>query len=84
VVRNEHTEKILEMENKGATLEELMPMITGSRGVNAYETGDTSEANITVGQGVGMIKDTPTVKEVIDEMVTGAKEIMQRLGDMGL
>lgn len=84
VVRNEHTEKILEMENRGATLEELLPMISGTRGVNAYETGDTSEANITVGQGVGMIKDTPTVKEVIDEMVNGAKEIMQRLGGMGL
>jgi NAD(P)H-dependent flavin oxidoreductase YrpB (nitropropane dioxygenase family) len=84
VVRNEHTEKILEMENKGATLEELLPMIRGTRGINAYETGDTSEANITVGQGVGLIHDTPTVKEVIDGLVEGAKEIMQRLGKIGL
>ena len=84
VVRNEHTEKILDMENKGATLEELLPMIRGTRGINAYETGETSEANITVGQGVGLINDTPTVKEVIDGMVEGAKEIMQRLANMGL
>ena len=84
VVRNAHTEKILEMENRGATLEELLPMIRGSRGVNAYETGDTSEANITVGQGVGLINDTPTVKEVIDGMVAGATQIMQRLQKMGL
>lgn len=84
VVRNEHTEKILEMENKGATLEELLPMISGERGVNAYETGDPSDANITVGQGIGLIHDTPTVKEVIDEMVNGAKEIMQRLQGYGL
>ncbi|MBW2062707.1 MAG: nitronate monooxygenase [Deltaproteobacteria bacterium] len=84
VVRNEHTEKILEMENKGASLEELLPMIRGERGVNAYESGDPSEANITIGQGVGMINDTPTVKEVIDGMVNGAKEIMQRLDQIGL
>ena len=84
VVRNEHTEKILEMENKGASLEELLPMISGQRGVNAYETGDYSEANITVGQSVGMIHDTPTVKEVIDGMVNGAKLIMERLQKMGL
>jgi nitronate monooxygenase len=84
VVRNEHTEKILEMENRGASLEELLPMIRGSRGVNAYETGQTDEANITVGQGIGLIHDTPTVKEVIDGMVEGAKEIMQRLDKIGL
>jgi nitronate monooxygenase len=83
VVRNEHTEKILEMENRGATLEELLPMISGQRGINAYEKGDPSEANITVGQGVGMIDDTPSVKEVIDSMVNGAMQIMQRLGKMG-
>lgn len=84
VIRNEHTEKILEMENKGATLEELLPMISGERGVNAYESGDPSEANITVGQGVGMITDTPTVKEIVDGMVNGANEIMQRLNKIGL
>jgi len=59
-------------------------MISGQRGVNAYETGDYSEANITVGQSVGMIHDTPTVKEVIDGMVSGAKLIMERLQKMGL
>jgi len=84
VVSNVHTMKILDMENKGATLEELLPMISGERGVNAYETGDHAEANITVGQGVGMIKDTPTIKEIIDGMVTGAKEIMQRFQKIGL
>ena len=72
------------MENRGATLEELLPMIRGQRGVNAYETGDPSEANITVGQCVGLINDTPTVKEIIDGMVKEAKEIMQRLNKIGL
>jgi len=79
VIRNEHTEKILEMENRGASLEELLPMIRGERGIRAYESGDPSEANITIGQVVGLISDTPTVKEVVDGMVSGAREIMKRL-----
>jgi nitronate monooxygenase len=84
VVRNQHTEKVLEMENKGATLQELLPMISGQRGRNAYETGDFSEANISVGQGVGLIRDIPTVKEIIDGIVAEAKNIMKRLQLIGV
>ena len=84
VIRNEHTEKVLAMENRGATLEELLPMISGQRGVGAYETGDHSGANISVGQSVGLVSDTPTVKEVIDEMVGGARTVLARLQKMGL
>ena len=82
VVRTEHTEKILEMENQGASLEELLPMISGQRGVNTSETGDVSGASITVGQIVGLIHDVPTVKEIIDGIISEAGSIMRRLGKM--
>jgi nitronate monooxygenase len=84
VVRTEHTEKILEMEEKGASLEELMPLISGQLGRDAYETGDFSGASITVGQVVGLIHDVPSVKEIIDSIINGATAIMQRLDNMGL
>ncbi|UCB42640.1 MAG: nitronate monooxygenase [Dehalococcoidales bacterium] len=85
VVRTEHSEKILEMENRGASLEELMPMISGQRGRNVYATGDVgSGAAISVGQVVGMIHDIPTVKEIIDGIINEAKGIMQRLEKTGL
>ncbi len=84
VVRTEHTEKILEMENKGATLEELLPLLSGQRGVNAYATGETDQAQITVGQCVGMVGDEPTIKEIIDGMVADAKGILGRLQGIGL
>ncbi len=84
VVRTEHTEKILNMENQGATLEELLPLLSGQRGVNAYETGDTNQAQITVGQCVGMLDNEPTVKEIIDGMVADAKGILGRLHGIGL
>ena len=85
VVRTEHSEKILEMENRGASLEELMPMISGQRGRNIYATGDIgSGAAISVGQVVGLIHDIPTVKEIIDGIISEARVIMQRLQKMGL
>ena len=84
VVRTEHTEKILDMENKGATLEELMPFISGQRGVNAYATGETDGAQITVGQVVGMLDDEPSLQEIVDGMVADANKIMGRLQGIGL
>ncbi len=84
VVRAPHAEKILEMELKGATLEELVPMLSGQRGRHAYATGDVSEAIMTVGQGVGLIHDIPSVKEIIDSIITGAELITQRLRQIGI
>ena len=84
VVRTAHTEKIVEMENQGATLEELLPLLSGKLGVNAYETGDTENAQISVGQCVGQIHDEPSIKEIIDGMMADAKSIMGRLNGIGL
>ena len=79
VVRTEYTEKILEMENKGATLEELLPMLSGQRGSNAYATGDVSQATMSVGQCVGLIHNIPSVKEIIDGIMSEAQVIVGRL-----
>ncbi len=84
VVRTEHTEKILEMEQKGATLEELLPMISGERGRNTYITGDVSGAPITVGQVIGLIHDVPSVKEIIDGIISEAQQIVKRFQNMGI
>ena len=84
VVRTDHTQKILEMEEKGATLEELLPLLSGERGSSAYDTGDVSQATMSVGQCVGLIRDIPSVKEIIDGIVSEAKEIMQRLQKVGV
>lgn len=84
VVRTDHTQKIVEMEEKGATLEELIPLISGERGRSAYETGDVSSAPIPAGQVVGLIHDIPSVKEIIDGIIGEAKLIMQRLDNIGL
>ncbi|MDP3880488.1 MAG: nitronate monooxygenase family protein [Dehalococcoidales bacterium] len=82
VVRTPHTEKILEMEERGATLEELLPLISGQRGRNAYSTGDFSDANMSAGQVVGLIHDVPCVKDIIDGIINEARLIIQRLNNL--
>ena len=84
VVRTEHTEKILEMEQNGATAAELMPLISGQRRRNTYATGDVSQASITMGQVVGLIRDIPSVKEIIDGIISEAKLIAERFHKMGI
>ncbi len=78
-VRTDYTEKILEMEGKGATLEEILVMISGKRVSSAYQSGDYSSAVITAGQVVGLIHNIPSVKELIDSIISEAREIVQRL-----
>lgn len=79
VMRNETAEKVLEMEEKGATLDELIVYISGKVGREAWMSGDLDGATIACGQNVGLIHEVKTVKEVIDGIVNGAREIAARL-----
>lgn len=79
VIRNETAEKVLEMEEKGATLDELIVYISGKVNREAWMSGDLDGATIACGQNVGLIHDVKTVKEVIDDIVNGAREIAGRL-----
>ena len=83
VIRNETAEKILEMEQTGTTLEELIPLIAGERGREAMAKGDIQGGITSCGQVVGLIHDVPTVKEVVDDIINGAKEIIDRLSRLG-
>jgi len=84
VVRTKYTQKILEMEEKGAKLEEILPLISGEKVRSAYETGEMQNAVITAGQVVGLIHDIPSAKQVIDGIISEAKVIVQRLHKLGL
>lgn len=79
VIRTGFTQKILEMEEKGASLEQILPLIAGENVRNAYESGDVENAIITAGQTLGLIHTIPTVKEIIDGIIAEASAIIQRL-----
>lgn len=76
-LRNEPAIKILEMEKKGATLEELLAITRGENAQQLYFEGDLDAGLAECGQVVGIIHDIPTVKEVIDGIIGGAEEIIK-------
>lgn len=76
-LRNEPALKVLEMENKGATLEELLTVTRGDNAQRLYFEGDLEAGMAECGQVVGLINDIPTVKEVIDGIIEGAEEIIK-------
>jgi nitronate monooxygenase len=79
VMRNEISEKIIEMAENEATLEELVSLGAGTRARDAWAKGDVQQGVISLGQIVGIIHDIPTVKEVVDQIIDEAAEILNRL-----
>lgn len=75
VLRNPMTKKYLKMEAEGATLEELELMTLGSL-KRAVVDGDVKEGSIMAGQIAGLVNKRQSCKEMIEEMVTEAVQVM--------
>ncbi len=76
VANNVAAKKCLEMEAKGATLEELMTVIAGKISKECYKTGDVDGCMFVVGESIGLIGEIKTAKEVIDEIMAEAEAVM--------
>jgi len=84
VVTTNFARSVLQMEEKGTSLEELLPLIDGLRQKRALDKGDVDEAILPCGQVVGLIHEIPTVREIIEGIVNEARLIGQRLNNMGI
>lgn len=82
VIKNKAAEKTLTMEQKGASLEELLTIISGQMGQKALQEGDIEGAIIACGQCVGLIHEIKSVKEVIEEIIQGAQSILHQLNSL--
>lgn len=82
MLNTELAQRVWEMEEKGAGLEELLPYISGLSARRMLETGDLDAGVVSCGQAVGFIHDLPTVKEVVDRIMAQAEETMARLGQL--
>jgi NAD(P)H-dependent flavin oxidoreductase YrpB (nitropropane dioxygenase family) len=71
--------RLLEMEARNAPLEELQTIIGGTHSGDVLKEGKLDAGVGMAGQVVGIIDRVVSVKEVIDEIVEGAKQIVPRL-----
>ncbi|TFG13491.1 nitronate monooxygenase [Candidatus Thorarchaeota archaeon] len=79
VWNNEAAQKVLELESEGAPLFKLIQAASGEKAEEMYKHGDTDLGVVSCGQGVGLIKDIPTVKELLDRIMAEAEETISHL-----
>jgi len=79
VIKNKPAEKALEMDKRGASLEELLTVISGALGRKAWLEGDIDAGVVSLGMVVGRIHEIVSVKEAIDGIIEEAKAICKRL-----
>ena len=75
VLRNQMTKAYLKMEKEGASLEELEKMTLGSLRKAVVE-GDVTSGSVMAGQISGLIKKEETCKEIILDVMQGARQAM--------
>ena len=75
---------ILQIEEKGTTIEELAPLVSGLRQKEALDGGRIEEALLPCGQAIGLIDDIPGAGEIVARIIAEAGEAGQHLKDMGL
>ena len=77
VMHNPTVDKVLEIESKGNTkIEDIAPFVAGAEGLAMLEKGDTEKGTLAAGQCMGMIRDIPTVAELLDRIVNEAAAIV--------
>lgn len=68
--KNKFYQDILALEERGATKEELARHLGHGRAKNGMLLGDLTEGEIEIGQVSALIKDVPTVAEVVEKLLT--------------
>ena len=81
-IRNKLAEEIIEMEQRGTTLEEIISVMAGGKGKKAYEIGDCEMSPIACGQITGMINSVKTVSELIEEIISQAEALRIKINNM--
>lgn len=81
-LKNKLAEEVQAMEAKGATLEQILAMIPGRNLKKAFEEGDLEISALPSGQGVGLINEIKSVRELMEGIMSEADKLLERLNKM--
>ena len=79
VAKNAMAREVVDLEARGARLDELLPLITGRRNPTVYSEGKLDEAIWSCGQAVGLVADILTCRELIERIMASAVDGLARL-----
>jgi NAD(P)H-dependent flavin oxidoreductase YrpB (nitropropane dioxygenase family) len=79
VARNAISRQVLEIEAAGGAFEDVKHLVAGTRGRVVYETGDLDAGIWSAGMAQGLIHDIPTVRELVERIISEAETIITEL-----
>jgi len=89
LLRNEYVDEMINLQTKGKSSEEVMAFFASrplgyegksvSRAMIPAVYGDVEQGGMGAGQVVGLIKDIPTCKELIEQIAAEVEEILNKL-----
>ena len=78
VMKNAVSQEVVAIERQGgAKFEDVQHLVAGTRGRDALSSGDTDGGIWSAGMIQGLIHDIPTVKELVDRIVSEAEAIIR-------
>jgi len=78
VLHNAAVDKVLEIESKGNTkIEDIVPYVSGLVGKDMLQEGDMESGVLSAGQCMGLIRDIPTCRELLDRIMAEAEAIIK-------
>jgi len=83
LLRNAFREQVEALEAVGASREELAAMLGEGRARLGMLEGDLEEGELEIGQVAALIDDIPTVREVVEELLSGYDRAVSRLRGNG-
>jgi nitronate monooxygenase len=81
-MKNKLADECLAIEAEGADFEQIIKTVAGGKGQIAYDSGDPDGAPIACGQIAGLIDEIKTVRQVIDNILTEADGLLDRLNGL--
>lgn len=72
-------QRMVEMEQAGATADELREVRGTDRARRGCVEGEVDEGILPSGSGVGLVRELPTVAELLEELMSGASERSEAL-----
>ncbi|MEC5423254.1 nitronate monooxygenase [Virgibacillus sp. C22-A2] len=82
VWKNEHSIELADIEEKGASLEEILPYINGESYTKLIRDGDLNSGIIALGQTVGLIDSIQSAEAIIQEIIADYEAQLKRLNDL--
>jgi NADH:quinone reductase (non-electrogenic) len=76
---NAAARKCAELETAQADVAEILKVVAGEHAKRLYDTGDLDAGILPCGQGIGLVHDIPTIKELFDRIVKEATDLARNL-----